>query len=87
MEGGTPSLRLDIYEFYWAPLTQGKASFGQIVRWLAATGFTPVRRLAFNLPLLIQRVTERATRSRVAAAASPGATSSAASGARPRISV
>lgn len=55
-----PSVRLDIYEFYWAPLTQGKASFAQIVRWLLVTGFTPVRRLAFNLPLLIQRAESRA---------------------------
>lgn len=46
------TLRLDVYEFYWASLTQGKASFTQVVRWLAITGFTPVRRFAFNLPLL-----------------------------------
>lgn len=54
------NLRLDVYEFYWAPLTQEKASFFQIVRWLLATGFTPLRRLAFNLPLLIQRAENRA---------------------------
>jgi len=60
--GGSPSVRLDVYEFYWAPLSQGKASFAQIVRWLAATGFSPVRRLAFNLPLLIRRAEDRARR-------------------------
>ena len=26
--GGTLNFRLDVYEFYWAPLVQGKASFG-----------------------------------------------------------
>ena len=51
---GTGSL--DIYEFYWAPLVAGKASFGATVSWVLQTGFTPLRRLAFNLPLLIQRV-------------------------------
>jgi len=52
--GETPNFRLDVYEFYWAPLTQGKASFAKIVRWLLATGFTPVRRFAFNIPLLVR---------------------------------
>lgn len=54
--------RLDIHEFYWAPLTQGKASFTQVLRWLVITGFTPVRRLAFNFPLLFQRAESRAER-------------------------
>lgn len=54
--------RLDIHEFYWAPLTQGKASFTQMLRWLVITGFTPVRRLAFNFPLLFQRAESRAER-------------------------
>ena len=65
----SPTVRLDVYEFYWAPLTQGKATFAQIIRWLLLTGFTPVRRFAFNLPLLNQRASlhaeqavERATK-------------------------
>lgn len=56
----SPTVRLDVYEFYWAPLTQGKATFAQIARWLLLTGFTPVRRFAFNLPLLNQRASRRA---------------------------
>lgn len=60
--GGSPRPRLDIYEFYWAPLTQGKASFAQVARWLAVAGFSPVWRLAFNLPLLIRRAEGRAQR-------------------------
>ena len=24
---------LDVYEFYWSPLTQGRATFGQVLRW------------------------------------------------------
>ena len=75
---GVPSIRLDLYELYWAPLTQGKASFTQIIRWLAATGLTPVRRLAFNLPLLIRRAQDRADR-RAASVTSPRATGSTAS--------
>lgn len=57
-----PSVRVDVHEFYWAPLTQGKASLAQMLRWLLITGFTPVRRLAFNLPLLFQRAEKRAER-------------------------
>lgn len=78
--GGPPTVRLDVYEFYWAPLTQRKASFAEIVRWLVATGFTPLRRLAFNLPLLIRRAEHRARRAREHGQprpASSGATSGA----------
>jgi hypothetical protein len=57
--GGTPNFRLDVYEFYWAPLAQGRASFAQVVRWLVATGFTPLRRVAFNISLLARRATTR----------------------------
>jgi hypothetical protein len=86
--GGLPSVRLDVYEFYWAPLTQGKASFAQIVRWLAATGFSPVRRLAFNLPLLIRRAESRARRgaerAQSGAVASPAPTEGVPQVSRPR---
>lgn len=46
---------LDVYEVYWAPLTQRKASFVEIVKWLILTSFTPIQQLAFNLPLLFRR--------------------------------
>jgi len=58
-EGETAYFRLDVHEFYWAPLVQGKASFAQVARWLLATGFTPVRRLAFNIPLVVRRGMDR----------------------------
>ena len=61
---GSSTARLDVYEFYWAPLTQGKASFLTVVRWLAATGLTPLRRLVFNIPLLLQRAEARAHKGR-----------------------
>lgn len=51
-----PSLHLDIYEFYWAGLCQGRISFRQVAKWLLITGFTPLKRLAFNLPLVAERV-------------------------------
>jgi len=57
-----PNVRLDVYEFYWAPYTQGRASFSEIAQWLLSTGFTPLRRLAFNIPLLIERAEGRASR-------------------------
>lgn len=51
---------LDIYEYYWAPLTTKSASFLEVVIWLAKTGFTPVSRLSFNLPLILHRAHEKA---------------------------
>jgi hypothetical protein len=55
-------LRLDIYEFYWASLTQGEASFLDIVRWLWRTGFAPLKRFSFNFPLLIERAGDTPSR-------------------------
>lgn len=47
---------LDVYEVYWAPLTQRQATFLEIVQWLIWTSLTPVQQFAFNLPLLFRRV-------------------------------
>lgn len=58
---GAP-LRLDIYEFYWASLTQGEASFRDVVSWLWRTAFTPLRHFSFNIPLLIERAGNTAIR-------------------------
>jgi hypothetical protein len=57
--GGAPDFQLDVYEFFWAPLTRGKASFVQVASWLLATGFTPLRRFAYNVPLLVRRAKTR----------------------------
>lgn len=55
-------LTFDIYEYFWASKTVGKASFLDIARWIAATGLTPLTRLAFNLPLLTERARVDAAR-------------------------
>jgi len=73
-DGAAAPLSLDVFEFYWAPLTQRKASFTEVVRWLAATGFTPVRRLAFNLPLLVRRAEKRAAMAQTRSPATPAPT-------------
>jgi len=62
---GAAVFRADVYEFYWAALCQGKASFQDVVRWLLVTGFTPLRRFAFNLPLLIQRAGQNGGKARI----------------------
>jgi hypothetical protein len=61
-----PSLKgsLDIFEFYWAPLTTKSASFLEVVTWLAQTGFTPVSRFSFNLPLILHRAHEKAKKAK-----------------------
>jgi hypothetical protein len=46
---------LDIYEYYWAPMTEGKASFSGVMGWLRVTAFTPLQRLAYNIPLVLLR--------------------------------
>lgn len=46
---------LDVYELYWAPMTQGRATFAQILSWFRTTVLTPVNRFAFNLPLTLQK--------------------------------
>lgn len=45
---------LDIYEYYWAPLTQGKASLTDTLRWVRRVALTPLQRLAYNVPLVRQ---------------------------------
>lgn len=37
---------LDLYEFYWAPYTEGKISYVQTLKWLRRTILTPLRYLA-----------------------------------------
>jgi len=49
------SMTLDIYEYFWASKTQGKATFLDAVRWVLVTAVTPLQRLAFNVPLIIER--------------------------------
>lgn len=44
-----PAQKVDIYEYYWAPMTQGKISFIQTLQWLIRTDLSPLRSLASNL--------------------------------------
>ena len=41
--------RLSLFEFYWAPYTEGKTRLASMVRWLAITALTPLRYLSANL--------------------------------------
>jgi hypothetical protein len=40
---------IDLYEYYWAPCTEGKITYREVLRWLAITTLTPIRYLAVNL--------------------------------------
>jgi len=51
----SPGMVLDVFEYYWAPLTEGKASFAQVIGWLQMTALTPLQRLAYNIPLILVR--------------------------------
>lgn len=76
MERGTDGIRhgiriderdgtvgFDVFEVYWASLCQRKATLRGMARWILATGFTPVQRLSFNLPLIWSRAASAANRS------------------------
>lgn len=49
LRGGATRLgyrTIDLYEFYWAPYTEGKISYLQTLNWLRRTVLTPLRYLA-----------------------------------------
>jgi hypothetical protein len=41
--------RLSLFEFYWAPYTEGKATYRGVIGWLLRTVLSPLRYLADNL--------------------------------------
>lgn len=45
---------IEVYEYWWASKTQGKASFGDVVDWVRTVALTPLRRFSFNIPLVRQ---------------------------------
>jgi hypothetical protein len=45
--------RLSIFEFYWAPYTEGKVTYRGVLGWLVRTGLTPLRYLGDNLQALL----------------------------------
>jgi hypothetical protein len=44
---GAPPKRVDIYEAYWAPLTEGEVTLRDVVSFLFRTGITSVPRSLF----------------------------------------
>jgi hypothetical protein len=40
---------IDIYEYYWAPLTEDQISYKQTISWLIKTTLTPIRMLDQNI--------------------------------------
>jgi hypothetical protein len=42
---------IDLYEYYWAPYTEGKISYLQTLKWLRQTALTPLRYLASSYEL------------------------------------
>lgn len=53
--GGQPTksgaTTLDLYEFYWAPYTEGKITYRQVLVWLRRAVLTPLRYLATSYEL------------------------------------
>ena len=46
---GTQSAYIDLYEYYWAPLTEDKINYKQTISWLIKTSLTPIRMLDQNV--------------------------------------
>jgi hypothetical protein len=44
---------LSVFEFYWAPYTEGKVTYRGVLGWLVRTGPTPLRYLGDNLQALL----------------------------------
>lgn len=43
------SAYIDLYEYYWAPMTEDKISYKETISWLIKTSLTPVRMLDQNI--------------------------------------
>ncbi len=48
-----PDARVDLFEYYWAPLTEDKLSAAQTVKWVLFTDFTTLKYFADNLQEMI----------------------------------
>ncbi len=46
--------RLSLFEFYWAPYTEGKVTYRGVLGWLIRTALTPLRYLSNNLQVLLE---------------------------------
>ena len=47
--------QLSLFEFYWAPFTEGKMTYRAVLGWLARTSLTPLRYLTDNLQMMIEQ--------------------------------
>jgi hypothetical protein len=47
--------QLSLFEFYWAPYTEGKMTYRGVLGWLARTSLTPLRYLTDNLQMMIEQ--------------------------------
>jgi hypothetical protein len=54
---------IDLYEYYWAPCTEDKITYRQVLSWLARTTLSPMRYLAMNLEVETAEGHEGAVRS------------------------
>lgn len=48
-EEGHESALIDLYEYYWAPMTEDKVSYKETISWLIKTTLTPIRMLDQNV--------------------------------------
>ena len=48
-----PDARVDLFEYYWAPLTEDKLSAVETVKWVLFTDLTPLKYFADNLQEMI----------------------------------
>lgn len=46
---GWESATIDLYEYYWAPMTEDKISYKETISWLIKTTLTPIRMLDQNV--------------------------------------
>ncbi len=47
------ALHLSLFEFYWAPYTEGKVTYRGVLSWLARSALTPLRYWSDNLATLL----------------------------------
>ena len=50
-----PPQYIDLFEYYWAPQTEGKLSAIQTLKWVVKTDFEPLRHFADNLQLQLRQ--------------------------------
>ena len=51
--GDEPDARVDLFEYYWAPITEDKLSAVETVKWVLFTDLTPLKYFADNLQEMI----------------------------------